>query len=425
MDTPGLAKRGDAVLVGGFLIAVAMWTAGYVCRLPLVAAPAPLLGGLLLLAILAGGFLTGRASGRASAALLAGLLASVVNLLILGALIAKPDGGTAFLPAAALWLPGSLVAGALLAGLGGLLGARRPAPVPWLSSAAPGAFAGLTAAATLLLVVAGGLVTGAEAGMAVPDWPSSFGSNMFLCPLARMTGGIYYEHAHRLFGTLVGLCALVLAIFLAVRDRRKSVKLFALAILAAVIVQGVLGGLRVTENDRWLAAVHATVGQAILGGFVALAAVASPLWLSDRPRREAAGARADRGFATVLLVLVVLQIFLGALVRQLGLSLHAHITGAVVVFVLGLVAGLRLWGLYPAEPALRRTGVWLVALLVLQVALGIAALVAAGATADLAKRPPVDVLVTTAHQATGALILAAAALATVWTRRSLAGSLSG
>jgi len=81
-------------------------------------------------------------------------------------------------------------------------------------------FAGVAVVAGLLVVVAGGLVTSLEAGLAVPDWPNSFGSNMFLYPLAKMTGGIYYEHAHRLYGSLVGLTTIVLAVVLWFTDDR-------------------------------------------------------------------------------------------------------------------------------------------------------------------------------------------------------------
>ena len=107
-------------------------------------------------------------------------------------------------------------------------------------------FSKVGVAATFLLVVAGGLVTSNEAGLAVVDWPNSFGSNMFLFPLARMTGGIYYEHAHRLFGALVGLTTIVLAVRLWRYDNRGWLKRLSLVAVVLVIVQGSLGGLRVT-----------------------------------------------------------------------------------------------------------------------------------------------------------------------------------
>ncbi len=409
---------GGAVLTHGFLLATATWSVGYVCRLPLVNAPAWLLGILILAAIPACGYVAGRNTGRPLVALLAGLLGSFVNLLVLGALLADPEQTNAVHPTAALWVPGSLVAGAVLSFLGGVAGALRARPSP--ASASPGALAMTAAWATLLLVVAGGLVTGEEAGMAVPDWPSSFGANMFLYPASRMTGGVYYEHAHRLFGTLVGLTTLVLAVFLFRRETRRGVKVAGLAILLAVIAQGVLGGLRVTQDDRILATFHAAAGQAIFAAILALGAVLSPTWLDGPPPRTAPGARLDQRLAAVFAALTLLQILLGALVRQLSAVLHGHITGAVVVFLLALVVGIRLWGTNPDDAILRRTGLSIAGIVTAQMALGIAALAVAGATIGEPKRPAVDVLVTTAHQATGALILGAAALAAVWTRRRLA-----
>ena len=90
-------------------------------------------------------------------------------------------------------------------------------------------------------------MTSAEAGLAVADWPTSFGYNMFLYPFSRMTGGIYYEHAHRLLGALVGLTTLVLALFLQRVETRRWVRRLGWAALLMVVVQGVLGGLRVAQ----------------------------------------------------------------------------------------------------------------------------------------------------------------------------------
>ncbi|MBW7939502.1 MAG: COX15/CtaA family protein, partial [Candidatus Omnitrophica bacterium] len=132
-------------------------------------------------------------------------------------------------------------------------------------------------AATFLLIIVGGLVTSNDAGLAVVDWPNSFGYNMFLYPLSRMTGGIYYEHAHRLFGSLVGITTLVITFHLFRVDQRKWVKNFSLLVLAVVIAQGILGGLRVTGKftlatspeevapSLTLALVHGVLGQFFLG----------------------------------------------------------------------------------------------------------------------------------------------------------------
>ncbi|MHC4860760.1 MAG: COX15/CtaA family protein, partial [Planctomycetota bacterium] len=409
---------GAAVLVTGFATTVAMWAVAYVCRLPLVGAPAPLLGALLLLCLLLGGAVAGRETSTWRGGLLVGLLSAVLNFLVLGSLLTSPDRVNQVVPGALLWIPGFLVASALLGAAGGLAGSRR-APREEEPSWA-GRLAGVAAAATLLLVVAGGLVTGAEAGMDVPDWPNSFGYNMFLYPVSRMTGGIYYEHAHRLFGSLLGLTTLVLAIYLLATERRREVKAAAGAVFLLVAVQGVMGGLRVTEESLVLAVAHGVVGQVVFAAIVATAAVTSRTWKGDVPAKSFRGARTDRTLAWALLSLATVQVFLGALVRHFDVALHVHITGAVLVFFLGLFTGFRAWGLHGELSQLRRTGLALLVIVVTQFSLGFAALVAAGATAEQTERPAVDVLLTTAHQAGGALILAAAALLAAWSVRLLA-----
>ena len=127
-------------------------------------------------------------------------------------------------------------------------------------------FAWIAVVATLLLISIGGLVTGFRAGMAVPDWPNSFGSNMFLYPLAKMTGGVFYEHAHRLLGSLVGLTALTLAILLAIDRRSSGVLILVWCVGLCVLLQGILGGLRVTDNSTHLAVVHGFFAHVILAG---------------------------------------------------------------------------------------------------------------------------------------------------------------
>src|SRR5215472_18868584 len=118
----------------------------------------------------------------------------------------------------------------------------------------------VTAAATLLLIVAGGVVTSTGSALAVPDWPTTFGQNMFLYPWSKMVGGIFYEHSHRLLGALVG----VLTIALAISAWRRGGITRVLGVSAALVVvaQGVLGGLRVVLMQDTLAIVHGCLAQA-------------------------------------------------------------------------------------------------------------------------------------------------------------------
>ncbi|MEI8310727.1 MAG: COX15/CtaA family protein, partial [Verrucomicrobiota bacterium] len=102
----------------------------------------------------------------------------------------------------------------------------------------------LTLAATLLLLWSGGIVTSKGVGMSVPDWPTTYGYNMFLFPVSKWVGGIFYEHSHRLIASGVGLMTLVLAAWILLADPRRWVKYLGAAAFVAVCLQGLLGGLR-------------------------------------------------------------------------------------------------------------------------------------------------------------------------------------
>ena len=140
----------------------------------------------------------------------------------------------------------------------------------------------LTAAATFPLIFMGGLVTSHRAGMSVPDWPNSYGYNMFLFPPRLWIGGILYEHTHRLMGTVVGMLSLVLAVWAWRVEPRRWVRWLAASVLLGVILQGVLGGLRVVLVKLNLAIVHACIAQAFLGLAALIAVVTSRWWIEGK-----------------------------------------------------------------------------------------------------------------------------------------------
>src|SRR5882757_9390257 len=150
---------------------------------------------------------------------------------------------------------------------------------PWLHRAAL-----LTAAVTFPLIFMGGLVTSHQAGMSVPDWPNSYGYNMFLFPPRLWIGGILYEHTHRLMASVVGILsiALVVAAFLT-RGVSRRERGLAIAVLGAVIFQGVLGGLRVVLVKLDLAIVHACVAQAFFCLAALMSVVTSRWWMEAPP----------------------------------------------------------------------------------------------------------------------------------------------
>ncbi len=433
------AASGHPVLALGFGTTVVMWVIGYTCRIPPVWVPGPLLVFLLLVCLLAGGVLAGRWVPRnATLGARVGLLASVLNLLVLGSLLTG-EPGESVRPSVFWWLPGSLLAGAALGGCGGWLGRRfrrdeSGAPIDWT-----GAFAAVAAFATLSLLAVGGLVTSRKAGLDVPDWPSSFGYSMFLYPLSRMSGGIYYEHAHRLFGSLVGLTTLVLAIELVRGDRRVWVRWLVLGALALVILQGVLGGLRVTtaeiqataqvvtataETGRSLAlrVVHGVTAQLVFGLLVLLAAVTSALWKSDHRPPITPSASTDRALSGLLVGSLLVQLVLGAIQRHLARGLLLHITMATVVLVVAVAAGARAAGLPHGQPVIRRLGRGVLWLVCGQVVLGIAALAVRGFARGQVPPPAYEMIVRTAHQVTGGVLLGLAVLLKAWSHRLLRAS---
>src|ERR1039457_3146382 len=139
-------------------------------------------------------------------------------------------------------------------------------------------FAVLNAVVTFLLIGLGGLVTSHEAGMSVPDWPTSLHRNMFLLPMSEWTGGIFYEHTHRLLASGVGLFTTVLAFRLWLKDPRKWMHWLGIAAFLGVIAQGILGGLRVRWHLDWLGVPHAAVAQVFLVLTCALALFTSRFW---------------------------------------------------------------------------------------------------------------------------------------------------
>jgi cytochrome c oxidase assembly protein subunit 15 len=427
------SPRSSDILALGFGTTVAMWSIGYIGRLPGIDAPSWLVLALLLAALVTGGAAAGRASRRGvRGGVATGLLAAVLNLLILGSLLSGPDPNQ-IVPSALIWIPGSLLASAVLGGLGAAVTTRRGQPrldlkAPPLARETTAPFATVAASATFLLLIAGGVVTSHEAGLAVVDWPNSYGCSMFLYPLSRMTGGIYYEHAHRLLGSLVGLTTLVLFAQLLRVDDRRWLKGLALVAFLAVILQGVLGGLRVTGRlttstaaedmapSTTFAVVHGVFGQLFFGLMTALAIVTTSRWRRERPQPHPA-AGLDRALSKLLVGALAVQIALGALLRHTGEGLLIHICTAAVVIMLAVAVGVRLGALGRDLALWRRLAQGLFALVTLQAALGFAALIAAGAKRIGPSPPTIDVVLTTAHQAVGAILLASGVAAMLWMHR--------
>ena len=184
-------------------------------------------------------------------------------------------------------------------------------------------FAVLTAIATFLLLGAGGLVTSHEAGMSVPDWPNSYGYNMFLFPPSKWIGGIFYEHTHRLWATVVGSMTTILAVWLWLKDPRKWMKWLGVVAFLLVIAQGVLGGLRVVLNMDNLGAVHGVVGQTFFVLMCSIALFTSGFWRAISEQKLDVP-RALRTTVLLTTILIFCQLILGSTMRaqHAGLSIN-------------------------------------------------------------------------------------------------------
>src|SRR5437764_1114563 len=139
-------------------------------------------------------------------------------------------------------------------------------------------FAWLSAVATLLLICSGGMVTSKGVGLAVPDWPTTFGYNMFLFPVSKWIGGIFFEHTHRLIASAVGFLTIILAIWLWRSEPRKWVRSLGIIALCAVLLQSMLGGLCVTMLIYEIGIFHSCLAQAFLGLVVLIALTTSRFW---------------------------------------------------------------------------------------------------------------------------------------------------
>jgi cytochrome c oxidase assembly protein subunit 15 len=260
---------------------------------------------------------------------------------------------------------------------------------------------------TLPLLFVGGSVTTYRVGLAVPDWPSTFGINMFLYDFWNAPFGVRVEHTHRLYGAGVGLATIGLLVWLLKFDPRRWMKALGVLALVAVITQGILGGTRVTQVSTFLAAVHGCTGQAFFGLLVALAVFTSRDWLqAGEPVPDSLGARQK---TTLLLALVSGQIVLGAWLRHYGslVALSGHGLMALAVLAIAfLLAGAVLWN--PTEaPFLAWPARWLLLAVVVQASLGLAALVYllpfGGVPAPVGLY---EAMVRTGHQTSAALLLA-------------------
>ncbi|HYO45518.1 MAG TPA: COX15/CtaA family protein [Gemmatimonadota bacterium] len=293
-----------------------------------------------------------------------------------------------------------------------------------------GVYTKIVAGCTFLLLLAGGMVTSTGSGLAVPDWPLSFGKVM-----PAMEGGVLYEHGHRMVATFVGALIVVEALWLWRAEERRWVRTLGWIALGGVVLQGILGGLTVLLGlPDPVSVSHAGLAEVVFGITVTIAALRSRAWLAGGPAESVdADVPSLFSLAVACAAVLYLQILLGAVVRHTGAGLaiptfplaygglvpplesfpvaihFAHRVGAVVVALIAAWVVARTMRRHKGRSRLVRPAALLGALIVVQIALGGWVIWSYKAA-----------WVTTAHLGTGALLFATALTLALRARRHLA-----
>ena len=261
---------------------------------------------------------------------------------------------------------------------------------------------------TLILIVAGALVTSNDAGLSVPDWPTSFGS---LYKIPRMVGGVRFEHTHRMIAEFVGLCTIVLAVWTWRVERRRWLRLLAIGALGTVIIQGILGGITVLHFlPPAVSSAHAAIAQTFFCIAVCIAVFTGRQWVEPVPRLDVDLQNPTLQTLTLLSILILyVQLFFGAMFRHHGMSWWPHVLNAPVVAVVLTWTAIRVLSQFSKIEPVRRLAILLLSLLITQLCLGFLAFVTRVAWGHDAVQPELPmVLSTVAHVAVGALLLATA-----------------
>jgi cytochrome c oxidase assembly protein subunit 15 len=279
-------------------------------------------------------------------------------------------------------------------------------------------FAVFVACATFCLLVAGALVTSNDAGLSIPDWPTSFGS--FNVP--HLVGGVQFEWSHRAIAFSTGLLTIGIAVWTWISDRRRWMKGLALGALATIIAQGILGGLTVLYfQPPMVSSAHAAVAQTFFCIACAIALFTSRSWV-EQTSEVLEDNRHPSLLTLSLLSIFILyaQLILGAMFRHHGMSWLPHVLNAPVVAILITWTAVRALLQYPRADSFRRPAIAMLSLLIAQLFLGFLAFMTRVEWGRDAAQPELPMVISTvAHVVTGALLLASTVILTIQAWRHL------
>jgi heme a synthase len=256
---------------------------------------------------------------------------------------------------------------------------------------------------TVLLFVAGALVTSKDAALSVPDWPKSFGT--WFPSLRMLAGGAFFEHSHRVIAGCLGVFTLALAILIWVKDERRWLRWFGVVAVGGIVVQAVLGGEVVRQLlHYWLPVMHACFAQIMFGALLSIAVFTSRWWVSERPRLADTGSSSIHAVTLANAEVIFIQVVLGAGFRHQEIPVWPHIVGAFVVMGMVIYTAIVLRKRFGNSPELSKVRVMLHAIFGTQFLLGIGAYWSRLSTLDAPQPMPVMVWLTVVHTVVGALL---------------------
>lgn len=258
---------------------------------------------------------------------------------------------------------------------------------------------------TVLLFIAGALVTSKDAALSVTDWPTSHG--VMVPPLSSLQGGDLFEFSHRVFAGGLGVLTLVLAVVLWVKEKRPWLRRLGVIAVLGVIVQAILGGQVVIRLlHYWLPVIHACFAQIVFGAVLSIAVFTSKWWVSERPQLEDTGSPSIRTIVMLNAGVIYLQVILGAGFRHKDIPIWPHMGGALVVLGMVIWTAVALRKRFCASRELSKARVLLHAIVGTQLLLGFGAYWSRLSTADAPQPMPVMVTLTVIHTVVGAILFA-------------------
>lgn len=258
---------------------------------------------------------------------------------------------------------------------------------------------------TVLLFVAGALVTSNDAALSVPDWPKSFGT--WFPSLRMLAGGAFFEHSHRVIAAVLGFLVLILAMWLWKSEPRSWMRWFGIIAVGGVVAQAILGGQVVRQLlHYWLPVVHASFAQIVFAAVVSIAVFTSKWWVSEQPQLEDTRAPSIHSVAILNAAIIFLQVILGAGFRHSEIRIWPHMVGALVVLGVVIWTAVVLRKRFGQSRELSKARILLHIIFGMQFLLGFGAYWSRLSTADAPQPMPVMVWLTVIHTVVGAILFA-------------------